>query len=86
MCLWVSIFDFVHFAPPTPERLVPQQSDIAIMSGASVLGGFIGFGPSSFNLLGKYFEIKEKVDVHYKAHTTQLAIICNSNLNRKPNN
>lgn len=30
----------------SPEHLVLQQSDIAIMSGASVLDGSIGFGPS----------------------------------------
>lgn len=30
----------------SPECLVQQQSDIAIMSGASVLDGSIGFGSS----------------------------------------
>lgn len=55
---------------PFNHPLVLQQSDIAIMSGASVLDGSIGFGPSelllSFNLLGDYFEIKDKVNVMWK--------------------
>lgn len=37
---------FLFFSPSTSERLVLQQSDIAIMSGASVLDGSLGFGPS----------------------------------------
>lgn len=47
----------VSFAP-FDHLLVLQQSDIAITSGASVLGGSIGFGPL-FALLGDYFEIKK---------------------------
>lgn len=36
-----TLFSFSPF-----NHLVLQQSDIAIMSGASVLDGSIGFGPS----------------------------------------
>lgn len=43
-----SPFPFLSFLSfsLSPEHLVLQQSDIAIMSGASVLDGSIGFGPS----------------------------------------
>lgn len=71
LCLFC--YHFHPSLPPTPNLFLnaspPNQSDIAIMSGAPVLGGFVGFGNLwaswSFILLGEYFEIKEKVHHTY---------------------
>lgn len=56
LCAGVSVCVWLGWVPPSPSPsflfllfnhpLVLQQSDIAIMSGASVLDGSIGFGPS----------------------------------------